>query len=107
MEDSVMKADPYVMKPVRVAEVHVIGRMWMPSELGATTYQLTDADLTTIDDFTRDNVSKWLTAKAGDFQSITDFYAVCGSVEVPWSDPKNDEVCYNIMFGYQEQEEET
>jgi hypothetical protein len=98
-----MKADPYVMKPVRQAQVQVIGRMWMPADLGTTTYDLSDDDLTTIDDFTRDNVSKWLRTTHGDFQEILDFHAMCGSIDLPWQDPKSEATFTDLMFGYDEQ----
>jgi hypothetical protein len=111
-----MKADPYVMKPVRQAQVQVIGRMWMPADLGTTTYDLSDDDLTAIDDisaasggaatapsFTRDNVSKWLRTTHGDFQEIVDFRAVCGSIDLPWQDPKSEATFTDLMFGFDEQ----
>jgi hypothetical protein len=78
--------NPYVMKPVRRAYVQVIGYIWMPSHVECSyTFQLSDSDLKNIGDFTRDNVEEWLSSHSGDFRSISDFCAVCGSEELNWA----------------------
>lgn len=77
--------DPYVMQPVRQAYVEVVGKLWMGSTAGYT-YQLTDADLTSMGEFNRETVGKWLKSHSGDFQLITYFHAVCGEIDLPWED---------------------
>lgn len=87
-------SDPYVMRRTRQAYVCVLGKIWMPAIPAAQDYQLSDYDLRNIGEFTRENVEDWLGSNAGDFQSITDFYAVCGGTEIPWADEEN-ECAYN------------
>lgn len=79
------KLDPYVMEPVRQAYVEVVGKMWMGGT-ATYVYDLTDTDLVSLgESFTRESVSKWLKGHSGDFQSIIDYRAVCGQLEVPWA----------------------
>lgn len=83
--------NPYAMRPTRVAYVEVLGKIWMPATTAAHTYELTDYDLTNIGDtFTRENVEQWLATHAGDFQSITDFHAVCGEDDIPWKSEESE-----------------
>lgn len=86
--------DPFVMAKTRRAYVEVLGKIWMPATTAAHSYQLTDYDLSNIGTFTRDSVEQWLAAHAGDFQSITDFHAVCGEEDIPWKSEES-EVAYN------------
>lgn len=91
-------ADPYVMKRTRHAFVHVVGMIWMPAVVSVQTYGLTDYDLDSIGEFTRENVEQWLSTHAGDFQSITDFYAVCGDTVIDWADEESDSVYWDCML---------
>ena len=64
---------------VRVSTVRVIGRIWMPSVMGATTYTLTEGDVgnarSATGRITRESVQRWVDSHAGDFAEITDFAA--------------------------------
>jgi hypothetical protein len=84
--------DPYIMVRQRRALVNVVGKVWMGGK-AATTYQLSDQDLESIGEFTRDKVEGWLKTHAGDFQQIDDFEAFCGSEEIQWENEENEGVC--------------
>ncbi len=89
---------PYRAEMVRRAYVQVIGVIWMPATTAATSYQLNGYDLENIGEFTRENVEQWLCTHAGDFQSVTDFRAVCGAVEVEWADPESECTFNDCMY---------
>jgi hypothetical protein len=85
-----MTNSPYTMRQTRVAYVLILGDIWMPSTTASLHKNLSDYDLINIGEFTRENVEQWLTSNSGDFQSVTDFYAVCGETEIPWSSEDNE-----------------
>ena len=87
-----------VMRPKRIAQVSVIGTIWMPAVTCAMDYNLSDYDLENIGDFTCDNVEQWLTSHSGDFQSIQDFTAQCGDTEIPWKSEKSEDIYCACMF---------
>lgn len=90
-------ADPYTMRRVRVAYVDVLGRIWMPATLASLRIDLRDYDLENIGEFTRENVEQWLCTHAGDFQSVKDFHAVCGDVDIPWSSEETECEYYDTL----------
>ena len=78
--------------------IEVIGRIWMPATTCAQRIDLTPSDLESIGEATPGNVGRWLTSHTGDFQSIDDFHAVVGEVDIPW-DSEENEITYNdCMF---------
>ncbi len=79
--------------------VQVVGVIWMPSTTAAMEYKLSKYDLENIGEFTRENVEKWLDKRAGDFQSITDFYATYKDKEIQWADEENEFIYSDCMFG--------
>lgn len=81
---------PYVKAIVRRAFVQIIGRIWMPPVTCAQYKNLTDYDLGNIGEFTRENVEQWLTTNSGDFQSVEDFRAVCGSEVIDWAKEESE-----------------
>ena len=91
-----MVAEPYKMRRVRIAYVIILGKMWMG---GTASLQknLSDYDLGNIGEFNRENVEEWLTSNSGDFQSVTDFTAVCGEVEIPWSSEDNEMAYFDTL----------
>jgi hypothetical protein len=92
------KLDPYVQRRVRLAYIEVIGKIWMPANTCGQRIQLTDYDLNNIGSFTCDNVERWLCLHSGDFQSIIDFHAVCGQLEIPWQLEENEFTYHDCMY---------
>ena len=80
----------YAVRPVRIAYVIVLGRIWMPMATASLRINLRDYDLENIGDFTRENVEEWLTANAGDFSQVLDFTAACGDIEIPWGSEESE-----------------
>lgn len=85
-----MMTNPYTTRRVRLAYVLILGKLWMPSVTASMRTDLRDYDLENIGEFTRENVEQWLMTHSGDFSSVTDFCAVCGNVEIPWSSEENE-----------------
>lgn len=81
--------------------VQVLGVIWMPAITCAQEIKLRAYDVENIGEFTRENVSDWIDKNAGDFQSITDFYATMGDVEIHWANEDN-EITYNDCMYPQE-----
>jgi hypothetical protein len=81
---------PFVMRPVRVAYVTVLGKLWMPTCDASTEIKLSDYDLENIGEFNRENVEQWLMTHTGDFSQVIDFTATCGEIEIPWSSEDNE-----------------
>lgn len=81
---------PYAMRKVRIAYVRILGKPWMSRCDVSMDVNLSDHDLENIGEFTRDNVEQWLTSHSGDFSEVTDFTAVCGETEIPWSSEENE-----------------
>ena len=79
--------------------VNIVGRMWLPPVMGATSYSLSDYDLKIIGKFTRKNVWKWLATRAGDFQEVIDFYATAGDTEIEWENLENKEIFDKAFYG--------
>lgn len=98
MMTNAITLSPYRSERVRRAYVQVVGVIWMPATTAATCYQLSDYDLENIGEFTRENVEQWLGTHSGDFQSVTDFRAVCGGVELDWSDEESELTYNDSMF---------
>lgn len=88
---------PYTMRRVRVAYVLILGKLWMPMCDASQRQDLSNYDLENIGEFTRENVEQWLMTHSGDFSSVTDFYAVCGDVEIPWSSEDNEMAYYDTI----------
>lgn len=78
--------------------IEVIGTIWMPSVTCAQRIDLTLYDMHNIGEPTRENVERWLSTHTGDFQSVTDFHAVIGDVEIDWADMDNDCVYSDCMY---------
>jgi hypothetical protein len=78
--------------------VQVIGNIWQPG-VGpcAQKIELCQYDLDNIGEFTRENVEHWLYLHAGDFSSITDFYATAGHDEIQWESEENEMVYFDCM----------
>jgi hypothetical protein len=68
----------------------------MPGVQAAYEYPLTERDVETIGDFTRENVARWVAIHAGDFAFVMDFYATIGDEEIPWSDEESESI-YNDL----------
>jgi hypothetical protein len=47
-------------------------------------WNLNQADLRHIGDFTRWRVAQWLYDRLGPEDSMQDFHAVCGNIDIPW-----------------------
>ena len=62
----------------------VVGVIWQGIEC-EYQYPITRGDMGTIGEFTRDNVSKWLDRRAGDFESIIDFTAQFENTVIDWA----------------------
>lgn len=85
--------------------IEVIGGIWWP--YGATAaYQYAPSTDDLRDDdgnVTRESVQGWLNTHAGDFSSITDFYANVAvgedDVELPWADDESEMIWTVCMFG--------
>jgi hypothetical protein len=100
-----------------MAYVELIGHIWQPGiGICAYSYDLRDYDLHNIlsdaitgdveitpanlaERFTRERVEDWLATNAGDFQSVEDFHAVAGDVELAWSSEENEFVFNDAMYG--------
>lgn len=76
--------------------IEVIGEIWQPGTGPcAHRYDLRPYDVENIGEPTRENVSAWLAKNAGDFQSIIDFHAIVGEVDLPWGSGDESELTYN------------
>lgn len=65
--------------------VEVVGTIWMPAVTCGQRIDLSRYDMDNIGEPTRENVEQWLSTHTGDFQSIQDFHAIIGEVEIPWA----------------------
>ena len=91
---------------VRKSVIDVLGMLWMPDVLGATTYEPQFGDVGNMRDdagkITRESVSLWLDSHAGDFSGVTDFYASIedggDTVEIPWADEDNEVTFNGCMY---------
>ena len=79
--------------------VQVVGTIWMPAITAAMEYPLTKHDLENIGEFTRENVERWLDTRAGDFQSVTDFFATYGDTDIVWADEENECIYNDCVYG--------
>lgn len=73
--------------------IEVVGKGWYGQTM-ASRIDLDAYALHNIGEPTRENVEHWLALNSGDFQSVTDFRAVVGEEDMPWSDEEN-ELAYN------------
>jgi hypothetical protein len=57
--------------------------------IGLPRIELSDADMRSIGEFTRDNVLRWMDSHRGPdwvgILPIEDFHAVCGDLDIPWA----------------------
>jgi hypothetical protein len=77
--------------------IDVLGVIWMPAATCGQRITLSAYDIANIGEPTRDNVLDWLGSHAGDFQSITDFHAVIGELELPWESEDNEYTYHDCM----------
>jgi hypothetical protein len=52
--------------------------------IGVYRWNLSQADLRLIGEFTRWRVAGWLYDRLGPEDSMEDFHAVCGNIDIPW-----------------------
>jgi hypothetical protein len=52
--------------------------------IGMYRHNLNQADLRSIGEFTRWRVAQWLYDHQGPEDSMEDFHAVCGDIDIPW-----------------------
>jgi len=83
-------ASPMTWILKRIAFIQILGKMWMPKSNASQERALSDYDLENIGEFTRENVEQWLTSHSGDFSEVIDFTAVCGEIEIHWSNEDNE-----------------
>lgn len=92
---------------VRKSVVHVVGQIWMPGITAGQTYDLDSYALGNARDdegkLTRESVQRWLDTHAGDFSSVTDFWASLEddngeTVEIPWQDEESEVTFNGCMF---------
>ena len=94
--------------------VDVVGTIWMPATTASLRIPLRKYDLENIianritgdvpvtdinlaERFTRESVERWLGCNSGDFQSVEDFYATAGGVEIPWASEDGEMAYYNTL----------
>jgi hypothetical protein len=46
---------------------------------------LSASDLSLIGEFRRENIARWLRSDRMDIYGFTDFHAVCGDIDIPWT----------------------
>lgn len=91
---------------VRTSVIDVIGRIWMPSTVAATTLTLSGYDVENARDddgaITRESVEDWLNKNAGDFAEIIDFAASIedgdATVLIDWSDDESLLIFGDLMY---------
>jgi len=83
--------------------IDLVGEIWQPG-VGPCAYRYTlrPSDVENIGEPTRENVQSWLDKNAGDFQTVIDFHAVVGEVDLPWSDPENKMTFLDCMYPQEE-----
>ena len=88
------------------SEIDVIGPIWMPPTVAATTYPVTAHDVASMtgDDgtVTRESVALWLDSHSGDFRAVTDFHASIevgpDTVDIPWQSEDSAEVFADCIW---------
>ena len=75
---------------VRTRDVFVLGKGWWGQTIGNKCTLPKDVPAT------RDAILDWLDTNAGDFQSVTDFAASIEDVEIPWAEPENEDLWYDL-----------
>jgi hypothetical protein len=91
---------------VKKSFIHVLGYIWMPSVQCSQRIDLRQYDIDNMRNdegtITRDDVENWLGSNAGDFSSITDFYASIEdgntSIEIAWNDEENEFTFNDNMY---------
>ncbi len=92
------------MYTVKENYVNVLGYMWLPNSQATYRYDLRQYAIDNMKDdeekITRESVENWLSMNAGDFQSITDFYAIIDneSVVIDWEKEENEITFNDIQF---------
>jgi hypothetical protein len=61
--------------------------------IGVYRCNLNQADLRSIGEFTRFNVARWVYNHLGPEDSMEDFHAVCGDIDIPW-DTEEARLCW-------------
>jgi len=72
-------------KVVEVNRIDVIGRLWLPPDIAAYTYDLSPFQIDQIGELNRKNIRDWLDKNAGDFSEVIDFTADIGDFYLDWS----------------------
>jgi hypothetical protein len=72
-------------------------------------FELTDDDLREIEEFTRENVSRWMDSSHSHtlfeigIYGYEDFHAVCGDIDIPWVKGESSRLWQRIYpLGYEE-----
>lgn len=96
---------------VRKSLIQVIGRIWMPDQYVAHTYDLTIYDVENAKDedgnITRESIQDWLDTNAGDFQSFDDFWASIEvderTIEIDWANEESELIYNDATFGFEDE----
>lgn len=89
-----------------VSQVDVVGILWVPMVLAATTYSLRQHDIDNIrgydDDgkLTREAVEQWLMGHSGDFSRVVDFHVTIGDGELdsPFQNKESERMFYDLVY---------
>lgn len=102
--------------------VQVVGQIWIPATTAAMQYNLTKHDVEEIESYgdircsmrdpeeyidegiTRKDIAQWVAAHTGDFQSVTDFHACIGNVDIDWLDLENAFLYNSYVYGDDDEE---
>jgi len=79
-------------KVVEVNRIDVIGRLWIPADVAAYTYDLSPFQIAQIGQLNRANIAGWLDKNTGDFQSIIDFTADIGDFYCDWNKEDSEDI---------------
>lgn len=82
---------------IRDDHVTVVGTLWMPAVTCSMRYSIGAYERENIGEPTRENVADWLTSNSGDFQSIEDFCASIGDVEIDWATEEGELAYYDTV----------
>lgn len=95
--------NPVVPRPCRVAEIQVVGHIWMPTgAVAAYVYPLSDSDLKNIEEWSREAFEDWLSSHSGDFSDIIDFRVQVGNEVLDWKDEESAYSFSDCMWGDEE-----
>lgn len=89
----------------KISFILVLGKLWMPGCSAAQRIPVDARDLESMTDdgqITHDSVESWLYTHAGDFSSITDFYADLepreGNVLIDWAEEESEYAFNDAMY---------